>query len=180
MVKLEVKVVGFPKPETKWVKDGSELFASEEYQIENLEDGTSILVINDVYPDDTGEIKFEAYNTLGVAETVTHFVVEGTFITDHQHFNNLHILLLFNKTSIQFNDIFFSNYLNIFRAVLNILSLILLICFKNCFITDNVFQIISLLLRIPVINSYFCKLFFQKLLAPKITESQNGSQKWKK
>lgn len=122
MVKLEVKVVGFPKPETKWVKDGSELFASEEYQIENLEDGTSILVINDVYPDDTGEIKFEAYNTLGVAETVTQFVVEGTFITDHQHFHNLHKLLLFNKTSIKFNELFFSNYLNIDKAVLNILS----------------------------------------------------------
>lgn len=106
MVKLEVKVVGFPKPETKWVKDGSELFASEEYQIENLEDGTSILVINDVYPDDTGEIKFEAYNTLGVAETVTQFVVEGTFITDHQHNNNIHILLLFNNLSNQFNDFF--------------------------------------------------------------------------
>lgn len=108
MVKLEVKVVGFPKPETKWVKDGLELFASEEYQIENLEDGTSILVINDVYPDDTGEIKFEAYNTLGVAETVTQFVVEGTIITDYQHFNN-NIILLFNKH--QLNLVIFFQHL---------------------------------------------------------------------
>jgi Immunoglobulin I-set domain len=79
MVKFEVKVVGHPKPETKWTKAGEELTASDEFQIENLEDGTSILIINDVYPDDTGEIKFEAFNAVGVAETITEFVVEGNF-----------------------------------------------------------------------------------------------------
>lgn len=78
MVKLEVKVVGYPKPEVKWLKQGQEITPSEEFQIENLEDGTSILIINDVYPDDTGEIKFEAHNSIGVAETITQFVVEGT------------------------------------------------------------------------------------------------------
>lgn len=77
MVKFEVKVLGHPKPSTKWLKQGNEIFPSEEYQIENFEDGTSILIINDVYPDDTGEIKFEAFNSLGVAETFTEFCVEG-------------------------------------------------------------------------------------------------------
>jgi titin len=77
MVKFEVKVIGVPKPETKWTKQGQEIFPSEEYQIENFEDGTSILIINDVYPDDTGEIKFVALNSLGVVETFTEFCVEG-------------------------------------------------------------------------------------------------------
>lgn len=80
MAKFEVKVVGHPKPEIKWLKAGEEIIPSDEFQIENLEDGTSILVINDVYPDDTGIIKCEAYNSVGVAETVTEFVVEGTKI----------------------------------------------------------------------------------------------------
>lgn len=88
MVKFEVKVTGSPKPTTKWLKSGEELTPSEEFQIENFEDGTSILIINDVYPDDTGEIKFEAENPLGVAETVTEFVVEGNEM-------KLKILLLF-------------------------------------------------------------------------------------
>jgi hypothetical protein len=79
MIKFEVKVVGHPKPETKWLKQGEEIFPSDEFQIENLEDGTSILIINDVYPDDTGEIKFEAFNSIGVAETITQFFVEGRF-----------------------------------------------------------------------------------------------------
>lgn len=86
MFKFEVKVVGFPKPETKWLKHGEEIIPSDEFQIENLEDGTSILIINDVYPDDTGEIKFEAYNSIGVAETVTEFVVEGKFLLSRLHF----------------------------------------------------------------------------------------------
>lgn len=78
MAKFEVKVVGHPKPEIKWLKAGEEIIPSDEFQIENLEDGTSILVINDVYPDDTGIIKCEAYNSVGVAETVTEFIVEGS------------------------------------------------------------------------------------------------------
>ena len=77
MIKFEVKVIGHPKPKVKWLKHGEELIPSDEFQIENLEDGTSILIINDVYPDDTGEIKVEAYNSVGVAETITQFIVEG-------------------------------------------------------------------------------------------------------
>jgi titin len=80
MARLEVKVVGYPKPETRWLKQGEEIIPSDEYQIENLEDGTSILVINDVYPDDTGEIVFEAYNSVGVAQTITEFMVEGNMM----------------------------------------------------------------------------------------------------
>lgn len=83
MVKLEVKVTGKPKPEVKWFKQGEELFPSEEYQMENFEDGTSVLVINNVYEDDTGEITFEAHNALGVAVTTTELTVEGTLLLRH-------------------------------------------------------------------------------------------------
>lgn len=83
MVKFEVRVVGNPKPETKWLKHGEEIFPSEEFQIENFDNGTSILIINDVYPDDTGEIKFEAFNSIGVAETITQFFVEGNIVLLH-------------------------------------------------------------------------------------------------
>lgn len=79
VIKLEVKVEGKPTPEVKWFKQGEELRSSEEYQIENFEDGTSVLFINNVYEDDTGEITFEAHNPLGVAVTTTELSVEGTF-----------------------------------------------------------------------------------------------------
>lgn len=77
---LEVKVTGVPKPTVKWLRDDEEIFASEEYQIENFEDGTSMLIINHVYPDDVGTITFEAHNSLGVAMTTTLFSVEGIFV----------------------------------------------------------------------------------------------------
>lgn len=78
-MKFEVNVTGNPKPITRWSMQGNEIFPSEEYQIENFEDGTSILIINEVYPDDVGKIKFEAQNALGVAETVTEFCVGGEY-----------------------------------------------------------------------------------------------------
>lgn len=69
---------GKPKPEGKWLKEGSEIIPSNEFVIENLDDGTSILTISEVFPDDIGEITFEAHNPLGVAVTTTHLLVETT------------------------------------------------------------------------------------------------------
>lgn len=80
VTKLEVKVDGKPRPDVKWFKQGEELFPSEEYTMENFDDGTSILIINNVYEDDTGEITFEAHNPLGVAVTTTELSVEGIFL----------------------------------------------------------------------------------------------------
>lgn len=84
MATLEVKAIGIPKPIVKWLRDDEEIFASEEYQIENFEDGTSILIINNIYPDDVGTISFEAHNSLGVAVTTTLFSVEGIFVRRKQ------------------------------------------------------------------------------------------------
>jgi titin len=76
--RLEVKAVGKPKPEGKWLKQGIEIIPSREFLIENFEDGTSILTISEVYPDDTGDIVYEAQNPLGVAVTTTQLLVEST------------------------------------------------------------------------------------------------------
>lgn len=78
--RLEVKVEGKPKPTPKWIKQGVEIQEpSEGIIIENFEDGTSVLTITEVYPDDVGDIVFEAYNPLGVATTTTELSLEGIF-----------------------------------------------------------------------------------------------------
>lgn len=69
-----------PKPQIRWLKQGTEVIQSQEYQIEELEDGTSILIIPEVYQDDTGEIIFEAYNPLGVTTTIAALSVESKYI----------------------------------------------------------------------------------------------------
>lgn len=76
---LEVKVIGKPKPEVKWFREDEEIIPSDEYEIENKPDGTSVLIIKNIYPEDTGKISFEAHNSIGVAETVTELIVEGIF-----------------------------------------------------------------------------------------------------
>jgi titin len=77
---LEVKIKGKPKPESKWYKQGIEIHSSKEFQIEELEDGICILTITETYPDDTGEVTFEAHNPLGVSSTTTYLSVEGNKI----------------------------------------------------------------------------------------------------
>lgn len=74
---MEVQVKGKPKPQSKWFKQGIEIHSSNEFQIEEFEDGTSILTITETYPDDSGEITFEALNSLGVSTTTTYLSVEG-------------------------------------------------------------------------------------------------------
>lgn len=77
---MEVKVKGKPKPKVKWYKQATEIMSSQEFQIEEFEDGTSVLTIAETYPDDTGEIVFEAHNPLGVSTTMTYLSVEGNII----------------------------------------------------------------------------------------------------
>lgn len=134
MAKFEVKVVGHPKPEIKWLKAGEEIVPSDEFQIENLEDGTSVLVINDVYPDDTGIIKCEAYNSVGVAETVTEFIVEGTKKTGLHSFTFLFSEYL-NSQDLQLCS---PSYTLIFISVINVYSTF---CFspEMLFAVSNIF-----------------------------------------
>ncbi|CAG2053837.1 unnamed protein product [Timema podura] len=77
LTRLEVKVEGRPRPKVRWFKQGVELAPSKDFQMEDYNDGTSVLTITEVYPDDEGEIICEASNELGVAKTVTELVVEG-------------------------------------------------------------------------------------------------------
>ncbi|CAH2209526.1 jg26231, partial [Pararge aegeria aegeria] len=83
LTRLVAKAIGVPTPEIRWLKQGMEIHQSQEYQIEELEDGTSMLIIPEVYQDDTGEISFEATNALGAASTVAALSVESKKSLDY-------------------------------------------------------------------------------------------------
>lgn len=93
---------GKPKPKGKWYKQGVEIVSSQEFQIEEFEDGTSVLTIAETFPDDTGEITFEAHNPLGVSTTTAYLSVEGDIFlsTDPKVFANLVKLNSFQLHSI--------------------------------------------------------------------------------
>lgn len=88
---MEVKVDGKPKPKVRWHKQGTEVLPSRDFQVEEYEDGTSVLTIPEVFPDDTGEITCVAENEFGVAISSTELVVEGMSVT---HLNDLFVYVV--------------------------------------------------------------------------------------
>lgn len=74
---LEAQAIGKPKPVTKWRKSTEEIIPSEDYQIDNYPDGTSVLTIKNLPSETVDKITFEAASPLGVAETITELHVEG-------------------------------------------------------------------------------------------------------
>lgn len=160
-----MKVIGKPKPKVKWLRDGEEIFASEEYQIENFEDGTSVLVINNVYPDDVGTISFEAYNPLGIAVTTALFSVEGIYY-NKDYIVPILFSLLFTGYSFRFinfnynyNDLFtaFSakNFFNLLLPKILVYKFPYLINITQIFYTDYMLR--------TILEHYFLEIFYTNL-----------------
>lgn len=78
---FEVKAVGNPKPTIRWYKQGTEIQPNKDFQVENFEDGTSVLTIMEIFPDDVGEISCEVQNELGVDQTATELQVHSKYTT---------------------------------------------------------------------------------------------------
>lgn len=77
--RLQVKVDGKPKPKVTWLKDGHPIMPSNEFIIEDFEDGTSVLTITEIFPDDVGNVVVVAENPLGVASSTTILEMEGAY-----------------------------------------------------------------------------------------------------
>ncbi|XP_017890129.1 obscurin isoform X5 [Ceratina calcarata] len=66
--KMEVKVLGKPKPELQWFKNGEEIIPDgQRIKLVSLPDGTEALVIENVTPEDAGEYQVIAGNTEGTS-----------------------------------------------------------------------------------------------------------------
>lgn len=77
--RFEVKVESYPRSSVFWYLNGKEIHPSKEFGVDNLEDGTSILTLSEVFPDDAGELMCEAHNDKGVVTSITHLNVTGQF-----------------------------------------------------------------------------------------------------
>lgn len=73
----------YPKATVFWYLNGKELEPSKEFGIDHLEDGTSILTLAEVYPDDAGELMCEAHNDKGVVTSVVQLNITGTSLKFH-------------------------------------------------------------------------------------------------
>ena len=75
--RFDVSVVGTPKPEIWWFRDGEELRDSPNTKIIVRDDGTSTLVFQRVRPQDHGKITCKAENPAGLASCTAKLIVEG-------------------------------------------------------------------------------------------------------
>jgi hypothetical protein len=57
--------------------NSKELNPSKDFEIDHLEDGTCILSLGEVFPDDAGELMCEAQNENGVATCSTEIIIIG-------------------------------------------------------------------------------------------------------
>lgn len=69
--------VGHPRPQITWFLDGEEIHVSPTYLIDNREDGTNILTIEETFPEDEGEYMCVAENELGRASTSADLYIHG-------------------------------------------------------------------------------------------------------
>ncbi|XP_076385572.1 uncharacterized protein LOC105662897 isoform X4 [Megachile rotundata] len=74
---FECAVVGEPKPELKWFSDSGEINESERIRIQRKEDGTSILRIISVVPEDKGNFVVKASNVHGEAKAFARLVIRS-------------------------------------------------------------------------------------------------------
>ena len=77
--RFDCKVTGSPRPEIKWYLEGKEIASSPYMRITDSPDGTSSLVIQEVFADDSGRFTVKASNPAGEVTCSTLLVVEGKF-----------------------------------------------------------------------------------------------------
>ncbi|XP_055686183.1 obscurin isoform X3 [Lutzomyia longipalpis] len=75
-VTMDVKTVGHPAPEIKWMHNGEEIRPSEHFKITPGPKGASTLVIDHVEPKDAGEYKVVATNDEGAATSKANLSVK--------------------------------------------------------------------------------------------------------
>ncbi|GFS00834.1 myosin light chain kinase, smooth muscle [Elysia marginata] len=73
---LECDIQGNPRPQISWIRDGVEIFDSQDFQISMIGDHCK-LQIADIYPEDEGRYSCKAVNALGETTTSCFVTVEA-------------------------------------------------------------------------------------------------------
>ncbi|XP_012537087.1 obscurin isoform X3 [Monomorium pharaonis] len=77
-VKMEVKTIGKPTPELKWLRNGEEIVPDNKHvKIVSQPDGSQALILDKAMPDDVGEYQVVAGNTEGTASCKAKLDVAG-------------------------------------------------------------------------------------------------------
>lgn len=75
---FEAIVAGQPPPEVTWFREGHQITDSDDFKI-TREGNKSVLLIKEVFPEDSGIFTCRATNPAGVAECSAELFVEGKY-----------------------------------------------------------------------------------------------------
>lgn len=78
-IRLECHVESKPEPNITWEKDGNKLQQNANDFSTSYDDGRAILSIKRVYPEDEGEYKCIATNSIGKTISSACIIVDGMF-----------------------------------------------------------------------------------------------------
>ena len=78
--RFDCKVTGSPRPEIKWFREDEEIESSPYMRIQSSPDGSSSLIIQEVFADDTGRFTVKASNPAGEVQSSAHLVVQGSHV----------------------------------------------------------------------------------------------------
>lgn len=76
-VRFECKVVGFPKPKTKWFRDEDELENNSRIKIEVGENGSYAIIVENASKCDEGAYRCLAENAEGSSSSTFYVTVKG-------------------------------------------------------------------------------------------------------
>ncbi|ESP01581.1 hypothetical protein LOTGIDRAFT_58864, partial [Lottia gigantea] len=73
--KFECRVLGYPRPEIRWYKDGIEITHVKRYNFSFTKDGVISMVMEDISHKDQGMYRCRADNSEGTASTSAYLFV---------------------------------------------------------------------------------------------------------
>lgn len=80
-IEFSVDIIGTPRPDITWFKDGFEVYDTRRYEF--LMDGDRYsLVLKEAKLQDEGDIRVRATNRVGVASSQATLIVQGYCVVD--------------------------------------------------------------------------------------------------
>ncbi|KAL8623451.1 hypothetical protein ACOMHN_061964 [Nucella lapillus] len=75
--RLECRVIGHPRPEIRWFKDGRDITHSERYSFDHTYEGVISMILENISHKDEGHYRCRAENTEGIASTSAYLLVKA-------------------------------------------------------------------------------------------------------
>ena len=79
--RFECRVIGHPRPEIRWFKDGRDITDNDRYSFDHTYEGVISMIMENIGHNDQGNYRCRAENSEGFASTSAYLLVKGQLVT---------------------------------------------------------------------------------------------------